>query len=744
MGIFKYRNLALGCAGFLITLYLCYYLSAALAIFVASVCIITAAALWIAYCKGKSKRLLNVSIKYTPLLILITLAIIISTLTFVNDKEDLKYCDNTLHTVSGKVEAVNHQSEYFSVYIAKLNEIDGEKKNLSIVLYENGGTLLENYDFTATLKFGTLENKELGFDAANYYLDNGIILMGNIGEFKHVSQGSKDFIDNFKDVNLYLDNIFKKSLNSDTYPIVSALFLGNRHLLSDSLNRDFSRVGIVHILSLGGMHVSIIITMLGFAISRLNIKGYLQILLTSIAILFFVGITGFSETAMRAGIMQLIFYFIFFLWSKADSITSLFVAVSLICAFAPYLIFSLSLMLSFFSMLGCICSAKMLFKSRLLLKVKFKPLRFIILTAATTIGVTFMALPLTFIHFGTVSLVAIPANILIVPILNILIYLAPCILILSPVPYVCDFLAYICQLICKITTTVCHFLSNLRGICLDITGSIQLVGVIFIFISCLIMLILPKRGLKLSFSMLLVSIFVFTIGTGVVFINRRNNFYITTYTGDAVVVESDNTLTYIDISDHESALYPNDLCSYIGYTEIDSYVSLSYSSRLPNYLDRLTDNAIVRKVYLSKPFTENETKYYDACVDVLESKGIECQFSDELEIKDVSLTICSDSYISRSTKRAVVFSLLMNNTRYTYLGASSFELGTMEPALLASASDILAFGSYGPKYEVSYYYNAPFLEYILFMGNSKDYAEKDMLSCANMETYSPLTIRIKK
>lgn len=747
INLFKHRNLALGCAGFLITLFLCYKISVISMIIVASVCLIVLFTLWIVYSKTKNNRLLNILIKYTPLLILIILAILISLTVFVNGRKNLEYCDYNEHTVTAKVESVVYKSSYHSTYIVSIDTIDDDEKNLKILFAADTDSLLENDEFEASVIFSPLHQGRLGFDSTNYYLSKNIILLGNCVEIISSHNGDMDFVDYFKSVNKYLDDIFKKTLNSDTYPIVSALFLGNRGLISDSLDRDYSRCGIVHILSLGGMHISIIIGMLGFAISKLNITKNLQILLMTLTVLCFIGITGFSETALRAGIMQIIFYFIFLIWDKADSITSLFVAVTVICVFAPYLIFSISLILSFFAMLGCICSAKLLYKSAFFNKIRSKIICFVILTTVTTLGVTFMALPIVFIYFGAVSLASIPANLLIVPLLNILIYLAPCILILSPFPYICDFPVFICETICEITTTLCSHISSIKGVLLYIKGDIQHLGIALIFISCLAILILPKDKIKHSLVSLLVSVLVFALGTVAVIADRNESSYITSYssaTNDAVLVESNNALTYFDISNHSSLLYPHNLSLYIGYTEIENYVSLSYSSSLPRHLDILTDNTIVRQVYLPEPCTENEIEYFNKCIDILDRKKIKHGLLNELTLYEVDITLLEDTHIGRSTKRCVVLSLLINNVRYTYLGASSFELSTHVPAQLVHASDIIAFGDYGPAFETKYSYSAPNCKYMIFMGNSIKYAKTDMITCNVILLGDPFTIRIKK
>lgn len=717
---------------------------------IGGVCSLLLVALWIAYAIKQNARLLNILIRHTLSLILICMAVILGLAIFCEDREQLKYCDGKIHTIDGEVDEVVFSQEYFSGYILKLNKIDGEECDYKVMLTEGGASLDKNKLFKADAVFNQLEDREFGFNTASYYLSDGIIMGGAIKEIYGVSDGKTDIFDFLQGINDFLDGILKDKLNEHSHPIVSALLLGNRKLLPDNISRDFSRLGIVHILSLSGMHVSIIVTMLAFALSKSYLPKILQIIIILSAITFFIGISGCSEPAIRAGIMQFVFYALFVFWDTSDTVTALFASVTLICIFSPYLIFSLSLLLSFLAMLGCICSARMLYKSRKIYRIRSKFLRFCILTAITTVGVTFVSLPIIAFFFGYVSLLSILANILIVPVLNVVIYIVPFLLLFAPISFISDVIAYFCEIICSFVLTLCEKLSSIGDILLYTNGNIQKIAIFIIFFSCITAIVLSRKRLRLSLIALSAGILIFAFGVGALHIARSNNIYFTSYSydgNDVICVEKDHKLTVIDISNSSpSCLLANDMSKYLGYGEIDSYIALAYSHKSASYFDKITDTAVIRSIYLSAPKTESEMKYFSECAMLFESKNIDYTvFDNELFIEGFSLDICPDMYISRSTKRSIVFNIRIKGFNYTYMGASSNELVSTLTDKYAQQADMLVFGDYGPVPKTLFKYNVDNLDCAVFMGSSKLLADSEFLTLIGDkgEFYELTTVRIK-
>ena len=724
MELLKHRGLAIGCLGYLLLLYVSYYVHFAITVFVASLGISFIIFLSICYKNARVRQTKRLFFTYIPLCFFLILACISSLLVFKNDKSYYDLCDENEYIIEGKVDSTIYSSDYLGVYVLDISSVNDSKHKISVIARDELGISYENAIVTAKARFSRPAN--------NYYQDESIILECEITEYLSICDGSFDLKDHFKNANEFLDNIYKNQLNSDTYPLISALFLGNRDNLDPSLERDFSRLGISHVLSLSGMHVAIIITMLGFVIEKSIRSKHLSVILMCIIIFAFVGISGFSSSAMRAGLMQIIFFLLHFLWRRSDSITSLFVAVFIICLLNPYNVFSFSLLLSFLAMLGCVASSRFIRKRRFIFRrVRKKPLRYVLLTFITTVFVIFITVPLTAAKFGTFSLLTYPANLIIVPFVNILIYLAPLVLIFSPVPYLSDGISFICEWLTFGITKSCSYISSLSGIVIPVKNLVQILGAILLFASIVIAIVISRRKIKYSYYTAILGVFLFIVGSILIPISRANSSYVTTVSSssnDMIFVESKGDLTIVDITSHSSGkINPYNEMTELGYTEIDTYIVCDYSYRISDYLDELTARAIVKQVYLPEPLTEKDFKYLEGVSEIFDKRGVKYDFYiSSLTVNNLSLDFCDKATLGDSVKRAVCFSLLLDNKRYTYLGASSYELLSYFPTDYIEASNVVAFGSYGPSYSIDFDYPVSNIDYFIFLGNSYDFASESI------------------
>jgi competence protein ComEC len=82
------------------------------------------------------------------------------------------------------------------------------------------------------------------------------------------------------------DSILKKHLlNEESYKIASALLLGSRTGISEEVIADYSKTGTIHILSVSGLHVSVIFLVLNKILSLFK-WGKTQLLKSIILISF--------------------------------------------------------------------------------------------------------------------------------------------------------------------------------------------------------------------------------------------------------------------------------------------------------------------------------------------------------------------------------------------------------------------------------------------------------------------------
>ena len=81
-------------------------------------------------------------------------------------------------------------------------------------------------------------------------------------------------------------------------------------------------------------------------------------MITCIGMIIFMGITGFSPSAVRAGIMAVIFYSGYIFTKHPDGMNSLWIAVLIMCVFDPLTAQNVGFLLSVASTFGILLLGK--------------------------------------------------------------------------------------------------------------------------------------------------------------------------------------------------------------------------------------------------------------------------------------------------------------------------------------------------------------------------------------------------
>lgn len=308
-------------------------------------------------------------------------------------------------------------------------------KTYHIQFYLNKGVSLSPGD---RIEGGyTLRYTGGGTDDPTYHRGKGIFLLGYPkGETTVLPQETKPanyFAPKLRQKLLtLLDTLFP----GDTAPFAKALLLGDTEGLSYETVTALKVSGIYHIVAVSGMHVSILFAM----VYLLSGKRRVLTALLGVPILFlFAAVAGFSPSIVRATIMQCLMILALLVNKEYDPPTALAAAVLLILAVNPLAITSVSLQLS----AGCIVGI-LLFTQRIhdyLLKetrlgpakgksIKARLTRWAVGSVSVTLGAMSVTAPLCAVYFGSVSIIGILTNLLLLWLVSILFYgiVAACVL----------------------------------------------------------------------------------------------------------------------------------------------------------------------------------------------------------------------------------------------------------------------------------------------------------------------------
>ncbi len=232
-----------------------------------------------------------------------------------------------------------------------------------------------------------------------------------------------------------VDTYRKMGFRGDELAVLSALTVGDKEELSESIIETYSVAGASHVLALSGLHIGFISALLLFVLSPLwhrwrSLKPFL-FLLVIVFLWGFAFLTGLSSSVVRAVIMCSLWLLsaLFPAYQKL-TLNTLGATAFLMLLFNPVWLFDVGFQLSFSAV-----SAILLLQPGLygLLSVKNRVLRkvwgLITVSVAAQIGTA----PLVMLYFSRFSTHFLLTNLWVIPLVSLLVYAA--ILLLALIPF---------------------------------------------------------------------------------------------------------------------------------------------------------------------------------------------------------------------------------------------------------------------------------------------------------------------
>lgn len=209
-------------------------------------------------------------------------------------------------------------------------------------------------------------------------------------------------------------------LPDDLSSVLNAMFVGDKTTVPEEAKRLFQRSGVLHLFAVSGFHTSLWSMLLYKLLLRLGAGRRTSCAGVLLFLLFFVTLTGFSRSAVRAGIMLGLFFLGRMLLRTSDPLNALGLAVFCILLPNPFYGGDAGLLLSYFATLGILAFYPALSKAmrRTLneripnrkIRRRAEDLCAVALITLCTIAAT---LPVVFLWFGNLSLVSVAANLLV-------------------------------------------------------------------------------------------------------------------------------------------------------------------------------------------------------------------------------------------------------------------------------------------------------------------------------------------
>lgn len=204
----------------------------------------------------------------------------------------------------------------------------------------------------------------------------------------------------------------RRALPEPESGLAGGITVGDKRGPGTELNDTFRTVGLVHIVVLSGYNITVVLNAAATIVKRL--PYVFQFGTSGLVVLFFILMSGGAATAVRAGIMALLAVFARETGRQFIALRALGVVAVGMVLWNPWtLAFDPSFQLSALATVGMI-----IFTPLLAARMQWVPERFGLREiVASTLGTQLTVLPLLLYQNGQLSLVALPANILALPVM---------------------------------------------------------------------------------------------------------------------------------------------------------------------------------------------------------------------------------------------------------------------------------------------------------------------------------------
>jgi competence protein ComEC len=257
--------------------------------------------------------------------------------------------------------------------------------------------------------------------------------------------------------------LHRAGLGKEELAVMTALFTGNKEYLDDDLREAYAASGTVHLLAVSGLHVGIIFMVLQFLMRFAGGRRGARIVKGTITLLVlwtYAAIAGMAPSIVRACTMFSIFV-IGDMWGRRrNTYNNIAFAAFISCAVNPGAIFELGFQLSYAAVLGIVCFQP---KFMRILSCRNRFANTVAESASVTLAAQLGTLPIILFVFKSFPAYFLSANLIVVPLTSVLMYLGLAVAALSWNDLLLTVGGAVLDFCVSITIRIVRFFSALPG-----------------------------------------------------------------------------------------------------------------------------------------------------------------------------------------------------------------------------------------------------------------------------------------
>lgn len=220
--------------------------------------------------------------------------------------------------------------------------------------------------------------------------------------------------------------LFKVAVPGDAGALSAALITGDKSNLSEKAYAAFQATSMSHLMAVSGLHLSVVVGGFYWLLKRLGLNRRSTAIIAFALLLFYMALTGFSKSVVRAGVMLGVLLLGDLTERKGDALNSLGCAVFILCL-NPFVVSDLSALLSVLAVLSLNTLAPYWYSSAMRRwrlerftdnqwKNRLKrAARYLVSSVTASVSVMLFTLPVLYVYFGWTTPVNILGNLVLMP-----------------------------------------------------------------------------------------------------------------------------------------------------------------------------------------------------------------------------------------------------------------------------------------------------------------------------------------
>ena len=222
----------------------------------------------------------------------------------------------------------------------------------------------------------------------------------------------------------FILHVINEAMTGDEANFMIGLLLGDRTDLSADIKSAFVNTGTIHVLIVAGMRVALVAAIMYTLFGLLRLPEREKSIAAIAGILYYMELTGAAPPVVRASLMAIAILLAKLFQERTNVYNSLGVSAVIILIYDPMQLFDAGFQLSYSAVFAIAYFYPKL--TALIKKIpesleEVKAIDYVLKLLAVSLAAQLGAIPFTAIFFGKVSLISLAANLVVVPLVEVIV-----------------------------------------------------------------------------------------------------------------------------------------------------------------------------------------------------------------------------------------------------------------------------------------------------------------------------------